>query len=148
MELLIGQGRRSQFLDLEESWPLDARMALFLLESAGETTNGTFADRTLDRFGCRVRARLVRICDGRPESFEIFVRDLSVGHVGFVSQKPLDVGGEYQLHFTPADASLQIPCVVGRSREFTDGWREGVLYLHTAQAAAESIAEPPLRLAV
>ena len=146
MELFTGHGRRSRFLDLEESWPLDARMALFLLESAGQATGASISGRVLDRFPCRVRARLVRISDGRPESIEIFIRDLSTAYAGFLSSQPLNCDDEYQLHFTPSEAPLQISCLVGRSREFTDGWHEGVFRLHASRLAQVAIS--PFRLAV
>jgi len=149
MELLAGQGSPpSRCLDLEQTWPLDARMALYLLESETTETSQparTASPRNLARTACRVRAKLVRVCDGRPECVEMFVRDLSVGHIGFVCTSPLQCGDEYQLNFTPSDLPVQISCVVGRCRGFIDGWNEGVLHLHAANAQAN---QAPLRLAV
>src|SRR5262245_22534841 len=113
MGLAMGQGCPDTFVNLEQTWPLDARMAVFLLEAEGDVVPQIYP-RELDRFPCRVRARLMRVKDKMLQFVEVFVRDLSIGHVGFVSSEPLEVGAIYQLDFTPGSKPVHVSCVVGR----------------------------------
>jgi len=137
------KGIRNSESDGERAWPLDARLALFMLESAcaeHAAQSNAPAPRSLDRFSCRVRARLWRIQDGAVERAEVFVRDLSAAHAGFVTDHPIEVGGTFVLDFAPEPGSPQrVSCVVGRCRPFMDDdrWHEGVLHIYetTAQHA-------------
>ena len=140
MGLLIGQG--SPLVNLEQTWPLDARMALFLLETQGDAVSGD-RPRQLDRIGCKARARLMRVSSGRPEMVELFVRDLSAEHIGFICSQPLVIGDEYECELSHISARLS--CVIGRCREFSAGWYEGVLGLRQAN---EQAAESEWRVAV
>jgi hypothetical protein len=147
MELSIGQGRPLAGVNDEQSWPLDLRMAMFLLESEGPPVQHG-ADRAGERFICRIRARVMRATDTGIEHVEIFLRDVNETHVGFVSAKALEVGADYELDLQPADGEAQSSavCAVVRSRCFMGGWHEGALQIHKRQPMTS--AAPILRIAV
>jgi hypothetical protein len=160
MRLVPGHGRPDEITKLESAgesgWPLDARVALFMLESACEVQTACPESpswpRALDRFRCRVRGWLRRRNRGAIESEEIYLRDISTAHAGFITHQPLEIGGEYVLEFAPAGRSpMCVTCTVGRCRPFMDGgqWSEGVLHLHqgVAQEAASELNRP-VRIAV
>src|SRR5436309_1359030 len=101
MGLTIGPGSPPALIDQEPSWPLDARMALFVLEAEGQQLESGAA-REIDRQRCRVRARVMRVNLGKPQASEIFIRDLTVSHIGFISNVPLEIGAECEVDFTQA----------------------------------------------
>jgi len=133
MGLTIGQGSPPTTIDQESDWPLDARMALFVLEAEGRWVEAGVA-RELDRQRCRVRARVMRVNLGKPHASEIFIRDLSVTHIGFISSVPLEISAEYEVDFTQTTPA-RVTCITRRCRQFTRGWYEGVLTLQQSQAA-------------
>ena len=147
MELVTGQGRPAPGVDSEQTWPLDARMALFLLESEGPPVQQS-SQRASERCTCRIQAQVMRASETGIEHVEIFLRDLSDSHMGFVSNRPLEVGATYELnlHATGDKLATAARCVVLRSRSFMTDWHEGALQLVRRQQSAG--AHPMLRIAV
>jgi hypothetical protein len=129
MERLSVQGCRAHNSEGDQSWPLDARMAVFLLETEGEHCGHAHA-RAQQRNPCRARASI--------DGVEFFIHNMCDGHLGFVTNQPLEIDTECTLF------PMQFTAVVGRCREFTNGWYEGVLHLRAIPA--ELIV--PMRVAV
>jgi hypothetical protein len=125
--------KRSYFLpmDRERAWPLDARMAMFVLEAGGSGPEFT-RDRTEPRQACRLMGT---ICENNPRSLShaiVYVRDTTPGHMGFICQTTLTVDSKVVLNCEDAyGETTRILCRVGRSRPYMKGWSEGVL--HTSE---------------
>jgi hypothetical protein len=146
MGAVIAHGGRSVFRNLERSWPLDARMAMFVLEAEGALEHEG-RTRELERFVCRVGARLKPMNDARLGMLDVFIRDVSAEHAGFISSHAVDVGASCWIDFVPAEgAPVRTVCTVGRCREFMNGWFEGVIHLQPVHDV--QVAERELRLAV
>ena len=114
-------------MDRERAWPLDARMAMFVLE-AGGCGPEFIRDRAHPRQACRIMGT---VCDSGPRSLAhsiVYVRDLTPGHMGFICQSDLPVGSTVTLNCTAEEGGLvHAECQIGRSRRFMRGWSEGVL---------------------
>jgi hypothetical protein len=123
--------RRSHFSaqDRERTWPLDARMAMFVLEAAGHDPE-TIRERAQERHACRI---IATVCgpDRRSLSHSIlYVRDITPGHMGFICQSDLPVGATVSLNCTTEEGqNIRGECRIGRSRQFMQGWNEGVLHI-------------------
>jgi PilZ domain len=116
-------------LNRERTWPLDARMAMFVLEAGGAGPTFT-RHRSVPRHACRIMGTL---CNDDPKSLThsiVYVRDISDGNLGFISQHNLPIGQTVWLNCTVNEgAPVRTPCRIGRSRAFMKGWHEGVLHL-------------------
>lgn len=138
MPALIGHGRQiGQLgqLDRERAWPLDARMAMFVLEAGGFQPE-VIRSRHNDRMPCRNQATLVAAsrAGGLTEA-TIYIRDYNDGHIGFISELELPMDALVWMHLTTdAGEVIQTPCRIGRSRPFMAGWYEGVLHLSEERA--------------
>lgn len=120
-------------LDRERTWPLDARMAMFVLEAGGQPDPVEHAaverNRSTERQPCRM---VGTVCDNRDLHGHaiVYVRDLADRHIGFICQNSLPVGKTVWLHCSTDDGkTLRTPCQIGRSRQFMSGWNEGVLHV-------------------
>jgi hypothetical protein len=144
MGIVIGHGGRivirlpyapQAAAERERSWPLDARLAMFVLEAqASESSaddDGAAGDaepavphqtrrRRDDRLACRFEAALLYPTpatanalsqNGGDESTiaavaaTAYVRDLSPGHAGFICREPLQAGQLCWLRLDQADGS-------------------------------------------
>jgi len=116
-------------LDRERAWPLDARMAMFVLEAGGHGPQFV-RDRAEERQSCRI---IGTVCDSDRASLKhsiVYVRDVTPRHMGFICQSPLPVGTTVWLNCSDENGqSIRTPCRVGRARQFMSGWTEGVLDL-------------------
>jgi hypothetical protein len=133
MQVLLEKRSALVPLDRERTWPLDARMAMFVLEAGGQPARqlpAVMRDRSLERQPCRI---IARVCDGDSTSdahTTIYVRDIAQQHIGYISETDLRVGKFIQLCCVDeAGQSFQASCRIGRSRPFMSGWNEGVLHL-------------------
>src|SRR6476469_6064293 len=121
--------KRSHILpqDRERAWPLDARMAMFVLEAGGNDPEQP-RERNQPRQTCRIIAT-VTSPDSRSLTHAIlYVRDTTTGHMGFISQSKLPVGSTVWLNCADESGQkLHAECQIGRSRAFMSGWNEGVL---------------------
>jgi hypothetical protein len=108
----------------EQSWPLEVRLALFVLEAgadlAGEQACLSSPDhdpqqstRTRPRRGaremCRIRAKLVPLTNGAGpssgtphETANIYLRDTSDAFAGFICDQPLEIGAPFWLSLPTA----------------------------------------------
>lgn len=114
-------------LHRERTWPLDARMAMFVLETGGQDPQVT-RDRSAPRHPCRIMGTVVTDNPKALGQKIVYVRDMNTGHLGFISQNELPVGAKLLLnclgdHGVPE----RMVCKVSRSRSFMKGWHEGVL---------------------
>jgi PilZ domain-containing protein len=131
MPALIAQERHIGHFDRERTWPLDPRMAMFVLE-AGSLAPELLQQRADERIPCRIDAT---IASADPRAIEasdtfVYIRDYNDGHVGFICERELAVGSLMWMHLTRDDGErIHLPCRVGRSRHFMTGWHEGVLDL-------------------
>jgi len=124
-------GRRSHILplDRERAWPLDARMAMFVLEAGGADPQST-RDRIEPRQPCRIIGTLRGPDPRSPTHSIVYVRDTAPGYMGFICQSDLPVGSTVWLNCATEDGqSVRTQCHIGRSRAFMQGWNEGVLQL-------------------
>ena len=71
------------------------------------------------------------VCGSDPRSLAhwiVYIRDMTDGHLGFISQSNLPVGQTLVLHCASEDGqTLRTECRIGRARQFMQGWNEGVL---------------------
>jgi hypothetical protein len=129
MQALLEQADPISHVERERAWPLDARMAMFVLEAGGSDPQA-IQHRTAERVPCRI---VGTVCEDDPTALAhaiVYVRDANDGHLGFICQSDLPVGKILQLNFaTPRGQSFHGPCRIGRSRPFMTGWNEGVLEL-------------------
>jgi len=129
MRTLLEQADPIPHVERERAWPLDARMAMFVLE-AGGADDGATHQRTAQRTPCRIMGT---VCEDDPQALAhaiVYVRDATQKHLGFICQSNLPVGKIVWLNFsTPHGQKVQAPCRIGRSRPFMTGWNEGVLDL-------------------
>ena len=113
--------------DRERAWPLDARMAMFVLEAGGQDPQIP-RDRSASREPCRIMGT---VCDPEAENLAhaiVYVRDKDPEHLGFICQSKLPVGTTLWLNCLTEDGQpIRTPCHVKRSRSFMTGWHEGVL---------------------
>jgi len=85
-------------LERERTWPLDARMAMFVLEAGGFHPEIT-RERTLPRLACRIEATVALSKDESGPADQssladaiIYIRDFNPGHVGYISNCELPTG--------------------------------------------------------
>ena len=91
MGAAIALGGRSLFRNLDRTWPLDARMAMFVLEAGGQDPQFV-RERHSPRQACRI---IATVCGSDPRSLAhwiVYIRDMNDGHLGFISQTNLTVG--------------------------------------------------------
>lgn len=116
-------------LDRERAWPLDARMAMFVLEAGGHAPE-SMLERHEPREACRI---IATVCGQDPRSLThsiVYVRDITPGHMGFICQSELPVGTTLSLNCVTEDGqTVRSACQIRRSRSFMKGWHEGVLHL-------------------
>ncbi len=129
MQVLLQQRSHILPIDRERSWPLDARMAMFVLEAGGQDPQVT-RDRGSPRQTCRI---IATVCGPNPRSLShsiVYVRDINDRDMGYICQTPLPVGQTVWLNCSNDDGeSIRTPCRIGRSRQFMSGWNEGVLHV-------------------
>ena len=134
MQAILEQRSHVLPYDRERSWPLDARMAMFVLEAGGQDPQFT-RERQSAREACRI---IATVCGSDPRSLAhwiIYIRDMNDGHLGFISQSNLPVGQTLVLHCASEDGqTLRTECRIGRARQFMQGWNEGVLQFGHAGA--------------
>ena len=121
--------RRPHFCpqDRERAWPLDARMAMFVLEAAGQDPQPV-RDRSAPRQPCRMIATLTDQDQRKASHATVYVRDRTPQHMGFICQNELPVGSTVWLDCATDDGQpFRTPCQVARLRPFMSGWNEGVL---------------------
>ena len=136
MQAILEQ--RSHFLphDRERTWPLDARMAMFVLEAGGQDPQ-FIRHRQSERHVCRMMAT---VCGPDPRllaHWVIYIRDMNDGHLGFISQSNLPIGERVIVHCATEDGqTVRIECQIRRSRPFMQGWNEGMLEVCVEDPAA------------
>src|SRR5438132_8427221 len=125
MQALTEERSHLTAFERERAWPLDARMAMFVLEAGGADPQFT-RERAAPRQACRIIATL---CGDDPHALAqtiVYVRDMNDGHFGFISQVHLPVGATMSLHCsTDQGGAIRTACEIGRSRPFMTGWNEG-----------------------
>src|SRR3954463_5915372 len=114
MQLLSEQRSHILPLDRERAWPLDARMAMFVLEAGGQDPQ-FIHERESERQACRI---IATVCGQDPRSLThsiVYVRDISDGLLGFICQSSLAVGKTVVLHCVDETGrSHRLPCRIGR----------------------------------
>jgi hypothetical protein len=128
MQTLPAPLRYREFRDMQTSWPMDARAAMFVLEASGSAEQ-YFDRRDFDRTPCHVEATACSADD--PASlgqFILYTRDINTLHLGFVTAQHLPLGSHVQVNLTLNDRSFQLTGTVGRCRSFMEGWSEGVIH--------------------
>ncbi len=113
--------------------PLDARMVLTALESAGWEKER----RQQRRNAYRVKATLRMFADApAARSRVLYTRDASHRGVGFITRErlPLGYGGMLRLPSPKSSKSLNIACTLCRCRMAAPGWYEGALHFNRDQA--------------
>ena len=114
---------------LERTWPLDARMAMFVLEAGGQDPQPV-RDRSAPREPFRMIATLTDRDQRKPSHATVYVRDRTPQHLGFICQNELPVGSTVWLDCASEDGhAFRTPCEVARLRPFMSGWHEGVLHV-------------------
>jgi hypothetical protein len=166
MGIVIGHGRRVviRLPDLplqqrERALPLEARLAMFLLEAQAEDSHALCESASLhrrqdERLSCRFPAAILHSVEQssmNPSS--IFIRDISTGHAGFICRAPLAANDAEAcwLQLDQADGTtVTLRGHIARCREFQSGWYEGVIRFDLEPEEAEQIEsrEPELRIAV
>lgn len=138
MGTMTRQGRRVGLPDRERAWPLDARTAVFVLEAGGFAPEaGVCTPRTEPRYPCRIEATIVSSAD--PSSLAdtiVYVRDANPRHAGILCDRPLPVGSVVWINFAAdGEAGCEVHAIgtIGRSREFMNGWHEGVVHFEETQ---------------
>ena len=119
--------------DTQRLWPLDARTAMFVLEAGGDDSQ-VMRERSAERRSCRAHATVHRDLQDGSSDRTIYLRDLSHQCVGFISADALKPGEHIRFSFAdaaelPGRFGTQIGGQVRRSREFMNGWFEGVIEL-------------------
>ena len=175
MGIVIGHGRRivirlsdEPIEQRERALPLDARLAMFVLEAEAADADDSPRPRFLrrdKRLSCRFAAALLYARSDAPapadtlsaasltESASVYVRDISPGHAGFVSRHllPGDAGQICWLQLEQADGtSVTLRGQIERYRPFMDGWHEGVIRfeLEADESAQSQSDDQALRIAV
>jgi hypothetical protein len=109
-----------------EQWPLEIRC---LFEALSRPAAVEHERRRGARIPCPMRARLWIARDsGDLKPIEAYLRDRDDRAVSFVTTVNLSPGQRIELEmFLPDGGSRRVPCRVGRCRQFSNGWFEGVL---------------------
>src|SRR3954462_1579121 len=97
MQAILEQRSHVLPIDRERTWPLDARMAMFVLEAGGQNPQ-IVHERHSERQPCRV---IGTVCGPNPRSLMhsiIYIRDMNDGHLGFICQGDMAVGKTVVLH--------------------------------------------------
>ena len=140
MGAAIAHGGRSLFRNLDRTWPLDARMAMFVLEAGGQDPQ-FIRQRQSERHPRRI---IATVCGPDPRLLAhgiIYVRDMNDGHLGFICQNNLPIGERVMVHCATEDGqTVRLKCQVWRSRPFMQGWNEGMLQVCESDAAAQRYA--------
>jgi hypothetical protein len=113
--------------------PLDARMVLTALESAGWKEERRLRRRT----AYRVKATLRMFADApAARSRVLYTRDADQRGIGFITRErlPLGYGGMLRLASPRTSKSLNIACTLCRCRMAAPGWYEGALHFNRDQA--------------
>ncbi len=114
-----------------DQWPRDVDLIISALHAAGSAT----ADRRGGhRRRHRVIARLTLFCNSSSAPRQLYVRDMTEKHLGFLvaDPVPLGYGGTVEL-VRPDQTIASISCVVHRCRECVPGWYEGALMFNRVQ---------------
>ena len=140
MQAILEQRSHLLPYDRERTWPLDARMAMFVLEAGGQDPQ-FIRQRQSERHPCRI---IATVCGPDPRSLAhgiIYVRDMNDGHLGFICQNNLPIGERVMVHCATEDGqTVRLECQVWRSRPFMQGWNEGMLQVCESDAAAQRYA--------
>jgi hypothetical protein len=109
--------------DREKTWPLDARVAMFVLEAGLPNPANR---RRRQRHHMRVAADW-----GVGESLserKLYVRDVNSQYVGFITAQAIEVGTRGTIYLEGTDGvRVAVQAVVSRCRQFMEGWYEGCL---------------------
>ena len=140
MQAILEQRSHLLPYDRERTWPLDARMAMFVLEAGGQDPQ-FIRQRQSERHPRRI---IATVCGPDPRLLAhgiIYVRDMNDGHLGFICQNNLPIGERVMVHCATEDGqTVRLECQVWRSRPFMQGWNEGMLQVCESDAAAQRYA--------
>jgi hypothetical protein len=140
MQAILEQRSHVLPYDRERSWPLDARMAMFVLEAGGQDPQFT-RERQSEREPCRI---IATVCGPDPRflaHWVIYIRDMNDGHLGFICQSNLPIGERVMVHCATEDGqTVRIECQIQRSRPFMQGWIEGALQVCKSDAVVQRYA--------
>ena len=140
MQALIEQRSHVLPQDRERAWPLDARMAMFVLEAGGQDPQ-FIRERQSERQPCRIIGTICGLHSRSLAHAIIYIRDMNDGHLGFICQSNLPVGERVMVHCATEDGqTVRLECRIGRSRSFMQGWNEGVVHVSENEAAAQRYA--------
>lgn len=117
-------------LDLDQ-WPRDVDLIISALHAAGSQSMGR---RLQPRRRHRVIAWLSLFCNTDQRPNQLYVRDCTAHHLGFITAQPVPLGYGGNVEFLgPDQQPLSIACVVHRCRECVPGWYEGALRFNRSQ---------------
>ena len=102
MQAILEQRSHLLPYDRERTWPLDARMAMFVLEAGGQDPQ-FIRQRQSERHPRRI---IATVCGPDPRLLAhgiIYVRDMNDGHLGFICQNNLPIGERVMVHCATED---------------------------------------------
>jgi hypothetical protein len=107
------------------TWPLEVRC---VIESLCRKAPVSRERRASSRADCRMETRLWITAGKEAVPVVLYLRDYSENAVSFVTEACLRQGMIAELEMKLSSGKLRrVRCVVSRSRQFRDGWFEGVL---------------------
>jgi hypothetical protein len=125
----------------QKGLPPEAEFIISALEAGAGGFKGQDR-RKGDRYPYRVSATLKLYSDDpKAPPCTLFVRDVGIGGLGFVTRHrlPLGYGGVLTIR-APDGRSLSVDCTLLRCREAIGGWFEGSMYFNREQVAFEQRA--------
>ena len=117
-------------VELDE-WPRDVDLIISALHAAGFEGDDR---RDTIRRRHRVIARLSLFYNLANPPHQLFVRDCSERHLGFITLCPMPLGYAGTVELLRPDAQVaSIACSIRRCRECVPGWYEGTLLFNRVQ---------------